>query len=85
VLTPILATAFIQNLIGQYMKQQLKDMSDAIETKKDFSQMDVTHHLLAGFKAIVSDEQYLGLDKCRRACGGAGYASMSGFTEIMAG
>ena len=46
--------------------------------------MDVTHHLLAGFKAIVSDEQYSGLDKCRRACGGAGYASMSGFTEIMA-
>ena len=31
-------------------------MSEAIEKSQDFSKMDVAHHLLAGFKAIVSDE-----------------------------
>lgn len=59
-------------------------MSEAIEKSQDFSKMDVAHHLLAGFKAIVSDEQVITVDKCRRTCGGAGYASMSGFTELMA-
>jgi hypothetical protein len=37
VLTPILAAAFVQNFIGRYMKERLKDMTEAIETKKDFS------------------------------------------------
>ena len=59
-------------------------MSDALETKNDFSKMDVTHHLLAGFKATMSDEMMIAIEKCRKSCGGAGYASMSGFTDILA-
>jgi len=59
-------------------------MSDAIETNNDFSKMDVTHHLLAGFKASLSDEMMIVTEKCRRSCGGAGYASMSGFTDLLA-
>jgi len=58
-------------------------MSDAIETKNDFSKMDVTHHFLAGFKAAMSDEMMIALERCRKSCGGAGYASMSGFTDIL--
>jgi acyl-CoA oxidase len=57
-------------------------MCDSIDQKKDFSKMDVLHHLLAGFKAHFSEEQVVSVDKCRRACGGAGYNSSSGFTEI---
>jgi len=59
-------------------------MSDALEKKNDFSKMDVTHHLLAGFKATMSDEMMIAIEKCRKSCGGAGYASMSGFTDILA-
>jgi|LauGreDrversion4_2_1035121.scaffolds.fasta_scaffold147287_2 hypothetical protein len=32
------------------MKVQMKSMQDAIGNNKDYSKMDVTHHLLAGFK-----------------------------------
>ena len=49
---------------------------------KNFDRMDVLHHLLAGFKAYFSEELMIGVEKCRRSAGGAGYASFSGFTEI---
>ena len=48
----------------------------------NFEKMDVLHHLLAGFKAYFSEELLVGVEKCRRSAGGAGYASFSGFTEI---
>jgi len=41
------------------------------------------HHLLAGFKALFSDDMMISSDACRRACGGAGYSSNAGFTEII--
>ncbi len=49
---------------------------------KNFERMDVLHHLLAGFKAYFSEELIIGVEKCRRSAGGAGYASFSGFSEI---
>lgn len=49
---------------------------------KNFDRMDVLHHLLAGFKAYFSETLMIGVEKCRRSAGGAGYASFSGFTEI---
>ena len=45
--------------------------------------MDVLHHLLSGFKGYYSDEVIIGVEKCRRSAGGAGYASFSGFTHLM--
>jgi hypothetical protein len=45
--------------------------------------MDKVHHLLAGFKGLFTEYFIQGIEKCRRACGGAGYASSSGFTEYM--
>jgi hypothetical protein len=48
----------------------------------DFSRLDFMHHLLAGLKAHISDFSSAAVDKARRACGGAGYASGSGFTEL---
>jgi len=50
---------------------------------KDFQRLDVLHHLLTGFKAYYSEEVMSGVEKCRRSAGGAGYASFSGFTELM--
>jgi hypothetical protein len=40
------------------------------------------HHLLAGLKAQFSDHMMQVFDKARRSCGGAGYQSNSGFTEM---
>jgi len=39
--------------------------------------------LLAGFKAYYSEEMMVGAEKCRRLAGGAGYASFSGFTDLI--
>jgi len=39
--------------------------------------------LLSGFKGYYSDEVIIGVEKCRRSAGGAGYASFSGFTYLM--
>ena len=44
--------------------------------------LPVMHHLLAGLKAHVSEVMMTTLDKARRSCGGAGYQSNSGFTEL---
>ena len=40
--------------------------------------MDVLHHLLAGFKATLSEKGLLAVEICRKSCGGAGYAALSG-------
>jgi len=56
-------------------------MMEGIE-KSDYSLMDINHHLLAGFKASFSDEMIAGAEICRRSCGGAGFHSFSGFTEL---
>jgi acyl-CoA oxidase len=40
------------------------------------------HHLLSGLKAHISETMIMVVDQARRSCGGAGYQSNSGFTEI---
>ena len=40
------------------------------------------HHLLSGLKAQISEHQIMTVEKARRQCGGAGYQSNSGFTEL---
>lgn len=40
------------------------------------------HHLLAGFKSLFTDTLMATIDKCRLLCGGAGYQSGSGFSEL---
>lgn len=40
------------------------------------------HHLLAGLKSLVSESMMTTIDIARRSCGGAGYQSNSGFTEL---
>jgi acyl-CoA oxidase len=44
--------------------------------------MDSMHHVLAGLKALFSEQLMVNIDAARRACGGAGFSSNSGFTEI---
>jgi len=40
------------------------------------------HHLLSGCKAMFTEEAIETIDVCRRSCGGAGYQSHSGFTDL---
>jgi acyl-CoA oxidase len=81
ILTPVLAQTYHMNIIGHYMKEQFTQMMNEIE-KNDYSRMDINHHLVAGFKASFSEEVIIGSEICRRSCGGAGYHSFSGFTEL---
>ena len=53
-------------------------------SNKNYDRLDVMHHLLAGFKSIFTDGINQGCEACRKACGGAGYASMASFTEFAA-
>jgi len=43
------------NLVGHYVKLQFKKMSDGID-KDDYSEMDLTHHVLAGLKGLFTDK-----------------------------
>jgi acyl-CoA oxidase len=47
-----------------------------------FDKMDVNHHLLAGFKATFSEEYVNAGETARKSCGGAGFASNSGFAQL---
>lgn len=55
-------------------------MMDSLKDSK-FETMDSTHHLLAGFKAMITDEKLKMIEVARMACGGAGFASFAGFTD----
>lgn len=46
--------------------------------------MPVVHHLLAGMKASYSDAMMETVDLARINCGGAGYQSGSGFSDLHA-
>lgn len=47
--------------------------------------MDSSHHLLSGFKSTLSGQAINDVEEARRTCGGAGYQSNSGFTQLFAG
>ena len=40
------------------------------------------HHILAGLKSLFSESMVQTVDVARRACGGHGYQSNSGFTQL---
>ena len=49
---------------------------------QEYSRMDSMHHVLSGFKALMTDSMIANVEIARRACGGAGYTNNSGFTEL---
>lgn len=68
------------NLVGQYVKKQFKKMQDGI-AKDDYSEMDETHHILAGLKGLFTDKLIEIQETCRKACGGAGFLMSSGIPD----
>ena len=56
-------------------------MQEDVE-KFDFKRMEEVHHILSGFKAVLTDDAMHAIETCRRACGGAGYSAHSAFADI---
>ena len=54
------------------MRAMFSKVMDDIEEDK-FDGLDVLHHLLSGLKDRQSEEAVLGVDKCRKICGGTGF------------
>ena len=75
----MLARAFSIQFTGLYLNEQFRDMLVGVQNGK-FDTMEINHHLLSGFKAIFSEEYVNFSETTRKTCGGAGFASNSGFT-----
>jgi len=76
----LLARVYVYCFAGHYARDLFKTMMDGIKVNK-FDQMDSMHHILAGFKSVFTDETVKIIESARMACGGAGFASFSGFTD----
>lgn len=76
----LLARGIVYTLSMQFVREQFKQMMDGIKENK-FDLMDPMHHLMSGFKAIITDEIVRMIEQSRTACGGAGFAAFSGFTD----
>ena len=72
------------SVAGDWTQQEFRRMMDDVK-KGVFTRMDTNHHILSGFKALFSQQALNDVDEARRACGGAGYQSYSGFTQLFAG
>ncbi len=73
---PLLAYTFAMRFAATELINLHKDLMESIK-KNDFSSLDLTHHLSAGFKAAFSKLSYEGIDTIRQSCGGAGYLAWS--------
>ncbi len=78
---PLLARSLSIQFTGLYMNNEFRDMLSDVQVGK-FTKMDINHHLQAGFKAIFSQEYVDVTETVRKTCGGAGFASYSGFTQL---
>ena len=47
----------------------------------NFKDLDMVHHLTAGFKSFATEMCYVGLDEMRQACGGAGFLLTAGLSD----
>lgn len=70
-----------QVIVANFIRNEFKEMNEQVYSG-NFEKLPVMHHLLAGLKAQFSDSMMVTFDKARRSCGGAGYQSNSGLTEL---
>lgn len=83
-LTPWTCVNLSLCMVGNFIRESFREMKEKI-SQGNFEMMPVMHHLLAGLKAQNTEIMMVTIDKARRCCGGAGYQSNSGFTEIHSG
>ncbi|XP_061472228.1 peroxisomal acyl-coenzyme A oxidase 1 isoform X1 [Rhineura floridana] len=80
-LFPLLATAYAFHFVGAYMKDTYRRITGNIN-QGDLSELPELHALSAGLKAFTSWIANAGIEECRMACGGHGYARCSGLPDI---
>lgn len=76
----LISRGIVYTISGFYVRDMFKQMMDAIRVN-NFQLMDSMHHILAGFKAVFTEECVKMIEQSRMACGGAGFGSFSGFTD----
>ena len=81
-ITPLVAKTFGYIFVSHHVREEFRKMYDEVQ-QGEFGRLDVMHHILAGLKALISEEGIFIIDLARRSAGGAGYLSGAGFTEIM--
>ena len=77
---PLLGRSFVDRLLGVHISSEFHKMMQAVK-QQNFKMLEVMHHLLSGFKSLITDETMKNIDQARRACGGAGFSANSGFAD----
>lgn len=81
-LIPLLAATFAMHAGTKKASAMAQENLRNINEKQDFSMMKDCHATLCGTKSFYSSEADTGVNKARLACGGHGYLSYSGFTNV---
>jgi len=81
-LIPLLAATFAIQAGSRKVSLMTQENIKSIHERQDFSMMKDLHATLCGTKAFYSYETDAGVNKARTSCGGHGYLSYSGFTNI---
>ena len=79
----LIARGLTMTQVGNYVNFAYEEMIKEVK-QGVFTNMDVLHHLLSGFKALFTAQGMLDVEEARRMTGGAGYQSSSGFTTLFA-
>ena len=67
--------------VGKWVVDEFTKMMSEVK-RGEFSRMDPMHHILSGLKSTFTESMIINIEQARRSCGGAGYTSNSGFTEL---
>lgn len=81
-LTPIVALTYQTAIVAYYVRNMEHTMRLKAVREGNYSMLEITHHLCAGFKALYTTWMLEAIDGLRLSCGGAGFHSFSGFDEF---
>ena len=57
-------------------------LNNEIKKNKDFSSLEMLHHLSSGYKAVYTRLAKDGMEIVRQSCGGAGFSQYSGIPTL---
>jgi len=77
-----LANYIVFALLAQRVKALSIESDRLAKEKNSFKLIHILHHLTAGFKSMVTQYTYKGIDELRQACGGAGFLLASGIARV---
>ena len=75
---PHVSGMFILMFTAQQISDLVQSTQQQIIKSNDYKNLEILHHLTAGFKAYYADYGYAALDQLRQSCGGTGFLMASG-------